>query len=338
MGPRRPGIIVSAGAMALAARACGRSTPAESARADVAVPPAAPAAWRPSPGVVATTAIRRSPPPSPSLALPAGADPVAVAFAEMVCGVAVKRDPTGLAVGCRDCGNMTPGEELLELKESDTFYPTLAVLRGSFTAPGADEAVMLLEGCGRGMLFANDGSSWAPDGHFSGRDPFGCVAVAGGDGRDRLACTSGLGASDVGSRYELYTEQLTSGVEYPETKTLVIFRDNGDSPCRIGGDHFTALRWASLEAKDVNGDGLDDVVAVVTKTSSAVTPAVKAKLATLCAPGPSGPPLFVDPKDYLPPPVSIELRWLTTRDGHTPTPETATRLQTLPVWVDPPPE
>ena len=187
------------------------------------------------------------------------------------------------------------------------------------------------------ILFSNDGTGWGPAGRLQNRGPSHCVAARGVDGRDRLVCARGFGASDVGMRSELYVEEVSQDSEYPSVAPLSVFRTNGDFPCVLGGSQFDAISWTSIVAKDLNGDGVTDISAHLSHASSLVTPPIKAKLATLCAPGLNGPPILVPPADYLPPAKDVELQWIAdAKGGYAPSSQTRVNLKRLPVWEDEP--
>lgn len=243
----------------------------------------------------------RQPPPLPDA--PVGVDPEQFAALASLCAVAVWESPSGSMVGCRSTppfddadelpdGNLLVANDFSEVCFLDSFY------RGSFSAPGRQQAILGLDACGAErvndispgnvVLAERDDRGWrvvAVEKSTNVRD----CRVSQRPDRTLLVCADNIGAYSEGSLQWRFTLDFA----IPEgSRTQVFAKLFASTPttCAAGPDLFiergvTYVHNVSERFADVDGDGDEDLVVTLDRAYTPGSSALGAKFDALCASG-----------------------------------------------------
>lgn len=184
--------------------------------------PPVPAMTAASPSSPPTATPTAEPSRSAPLSLPKappGIDAVQFEVLASICAVASWSGPSGIQVGCRSTPPFTTPDELPDglIREETDFSEVCFLetfLRGSFSAPGKDEALLGLAACGNDranditpgniVLAARDKAGWRvrevePDTNLRG------CAPSKGSSPTLLLCNDNMGAFGDGSLWWAFT-------------------------------------------------------------------------------------------------------------------------------------
>lgn len=168
-------------------------------------------------------------------------------------------------------------------------------LRGSFSAPGKDEALLGLAACGQDranditpgnvVLAERDETGWHVREIQADTNLRGCVPSKG-SGRTLLVCNDNMGAFSEGSLWWRFTLDFS----LPPGKRSNVFAKLYKTPgftCTMGVDFFLEREvtdWTTLSERlaDTNGDGFDDLTFTIERAYSPGTPALGRKFEALC--------------------------------------------------------
>ncbi|MBI5534278.1 MAG: hypothetical protein HY898_16255 [Deltaproteobacteria bacterium] len=313
----------------------------------VAAPPAKDAA----PAASASTGAASKPPPGPRKPLPAapaGADRERFSFAASVCAVAVKHDKGKVQVGCREC---PPFESTASQPDGsvavdpDSFFQLEAVVRGSFTRAGAEQAALVFEGCephssnyGGTLLVEKAADGWNAVHYASAFHPRECKTFRRPDGRDILVCRYLDAHQTTGTDQISSFDFAQASPDDPEKgwDSVLTVSDNSYSAC-MGTPPwgFSASNVVSYGFRDVNADGKPDLFIQVRRASVSYSKALEDKISKACQQqiktNPDAMPV-VKPSTFLSAPVTVTLEYLFDGTKFVPTAATDKRLK---AWKPP---
>jgi hypothetical protein len=315
--------------------------------------PVASSAPKPLPVAVAAASASASsaprPPPRSKLPLPptpAGADKEKFSLAASVCAVAVKRDKGNLLVGCRSCPPFEGDEGQPDGKiasNPDTFFPLEAVVRGSFTRKGAQQAALVFEGCephaanyGGTLLVEKAPDGWNALHYASAFHPRDCKPYRREDGRDLLVCRY-FDAHQTTASVTIWSfDFAAASADDAEKGWEVILgtSDNSSSVC-LGVPPWgvSAMTVSGYAIRDVNGDGKQDLVIDVRRASVPYSKAFEDKMRKECErqmhANPDGMP-YVKPSTFLPPAVTTSLEYVYNGTKFVPTAAAQKKLGAMP--------
>lgn len=283
---------------------------------------------------------------------PDGADPELFRMAASICPVAAIQNPnvpTKRTVGCRvpppfDTKDKRPdGGVATEVEDPLTFCAIDKVYRGSFTAPGAKQALIAFSQCkddsgewdagnpGSVVVIEEAGDRWKVVAHQLGVDAPFCEMYKTHDKRDALACHSSYSAPPAtGVRWFFsldFGRSKTSRIE----RHAQMFHDDWGISCLepfFMPDYvnygIVQTEVKKLAVADTNKDGKMDLVIQMTRARAAPGKALVSKIEQLCKKKEN-----VEPSDLLPKATSFTLDLL--GDGIGFTPSSATQ-KTLDAW------
>ena len=218
-------------------------------------------------------------------------DPTArekLVFASTVCAVAVKGKQPKVEVGCRECPPFESREAQPDgqvVRDPEMFFPLEVLVRGAFTAAGADEAAAVFSGCeshaenwGGTLLARREGKGWRAVEYRSGVHPQSCKAFRRPDGRDMLVCRW------VDGHQSFWHDRLFS-YDFAQAdgsdgawKAIFELDDNTPGGCFGGlapGMEVTHGTIEDFEFSDVDHDGRNELIVRVKHAKSAVGPAFR---------------------------------------------------------------
>lgn len=264
-------------------------------------------------------------------AAPPGVDPEYLRLVASVCNAATLKLPNGtLAVGCPSHPPFVrpaqqPDGKLTPFTGDPTQFCALdSVYQGSFTRPGATQAVLGFAQCryddndtwdsgfpGSALLVEKVEGRWKADAYVADVNTGRCLVDRRADGRDLLVCKSGFGAGAAGSMWYLfrvdfakpegqragtfariYEDMLTCGQldMEPDGKGLRL-------PQGLVSASVSDLRFAR-----VDGGASSDIVVDVVRSRAAPSASLDARVAAACKRGPA-----VDQRPFVPPGVRSTL-------------------------------
>jgi hypothetical protein len=311
-------------------------------------------------------------PPAAIPAPPPGVDPAWSTIAASICAAAYFKPPPEairpkgreVDVGCRSHPPFTRPEQkpdgkiLLHTGDPLEFCTIDVVYRGSFTRPGAREAVVSFAPCKDGdgaWDMANPGSAvlveeapgggrWraidyqadvniAPDrGALPASAPelrfaSGCDEVRRADNRDALVCASNFGAFGLGSMTYIF---FVDFARTPHARTVARMLEDAD-PCGPSGiaspekDGLVTFQLGTRTLGDTNGDKTPDVSVEITRARAVPSSALAAKVKAECAKNANS-----DIARLAPPGKKTTLQFLSDADGWGPSPASKA---TLAAWI-----
>jgi hypothetical protein len=283
--------------------------------------------------------------PLPLTPAPPGTDPEKVTIAASICAAAY----LGHDVGCRSHPPFVRPEQQPDGKivrhEGDPlmFCSIARVYHGSFTKPGAKQAVLAFDQCkesedaewdagfpGSAVLVEQRGARWKAVAYEPDVNMGLCLRDRRADGRDVLLCRSNFGAPPTGQVSYVFLLDFA----WPATQkgqravSLVeLFSDN--MSCGFAADGLpsgiTSLEIAGMALADLNHDGTPDLAVQVRRAHRAPSPKLEAALHALCnRPRPGDPSALV-------PRAKPDILSLVSR-GETFVPTAATR-KTIERWT-----
>jgi hypothetical protein len=277
-------------------------------------PPKTPAA---PPPARASALAASAPPPAPSSTAPPrapsslpkalpGVDSTQLEVLGSICALASWKSDSGVQIGCRstppfdDINEQPDGTIREETSFSDVcFLETF--LRGSFSAPGKDEALLGLAPCGNDranditpgniVLAEHDAAGWRVVAVEKNENLRGCVPAKGYN-PTLLVCDDNVGAYSEGSIWWRFTLDFSQ----PPGKHVNVFSRLYKTPgttCLMGADFFVEREvtlWTAGKdtLADADGDGLDDLTFTIDRSYTPGSPALGRRFDAQCkkkAPG-----------------------------------------------------
>jgi hypothetical protein len=275
----------------------------------------------------------------PLPAAPPGTDPEQARIAASICAAAF----LGKNVGCRSHPPFTRPEQLpdgkfVEHKDDPLLFCAIdVVFRGSFTKPGAKQAIVSFSQCMEADTVWDAGNPGSAvlveerEGRWRAIDTLGaanlalCLQTRRADGRDILLCRSNLGAPPAGNVIYFF---LVDFARSPRQGSLAkVF---GDMPlCMAGQEGFPSglisIEVTDMKLVDLNRDGTKDLLVRVVRSRVPPSPALDARVRTAC----QGDPGMVDLPRMLPPPKVASLELVSNGDSFAPS---ATTKKLLEAW------
>lgn len=178
----------------------------------------------------------------------------------------------GSLPGCKSCPDFTTDGALQPGLAIHDFFGIQTIIRGSFTAPGAVEAVASFEGCephaenfGGSILLTKSGDSWSMVRYMQALITTECRDYRLENGRDLLLC-------EEEDRHPQESRQTISVIDFSKQKPAP-----GQSVFGIvntsGANRPTAV-WGSIESAELvdrNGDGMPVLTLDITVGQGACT-------------------------------------------------------------------
>jgi hypothetical protein len=178
----------------------------------------------------------------------------------------------GSLPGCKSCPDFTTDGALQPGLAIHDYFGIQTIIQGSFTAPGAVEAVASFKGCephaenyGGSILLAKSGDSWSIVRYVQALITTACRPYRLQNGRDLLLC-------DEQNRHPQESRQTISVIDLSNPK-----RAPGQSVFGVvntsGANGPTAV-WGSIDRAtlaDRNGDGTPDLTLEITVGQGACT-------------------------------------------------------------------
>jgi hypothetical protein len=211
-------------------------------------------------------------------------------------------------------------------QDANRFCGIDAIYAGSFSRPGADEAIVAFSGCkengpngddtwdmgnaGSALLVRREASRWREVGFVDHVNASSCRIARRKSGRQALLCVSSFGAGTGGSISYVFQLDFPSGDGDGRALTLVmLFSDptrcqwTSSSAVAASGLTMGSVHTTALE--DLNGDGADDLVVTASHTHVAPSAAFAAKAEAWCKKNAEG-----DLIDLVPPQHKVQLELL----------------------------
>jgi hypothetical protein len=278
-------------------------------------------------------------PPSP------GVDRDEVIFASSICAAAYM----GRLVGCRSHPPFVRPEQKPDGKLAAFTGDPLElcaiekVSRGSFTRPGATQALLGFGPCkdeprvtwdmanpGSVVLVEQIEGRWKAIGYEDGVNSRSCFQVrrsSSQGGRDILLCRSSLGAFTAGQVF--YFFMVDFGRTAKRAATIArLYSDMAPSCMSVDRGFpsgYVELEIAGVTLSDVNADGTNDLVVRVKRARVPPSPSFDAKVRAMCKRrGPSE-----DIHALLPPAEETTIELVSGADGYAPSPASQ---KTLAKW------
>jgi hypothetical protein len=316
--------------------ACGRHPPAQT----VAVPSASVVASIPPPAVSAVQSAEAAPPPIPPA--PPGADAESVVFVGSICAAATMTIGHSVLVGCRSHPPFTQADQKPDgtippfTGDERRFCALERIYRGSFTRPGARQAVLSFAQCmdngsdewdsgfpGSAVLVEEIDGRWREVSYEAGVNLPRCLTRRSAEGRDVLVCRSGLAAPPSGGIWYVFLLDFARPGRHAGTLALMYTDTFGCAS--LGPPTPGALRvpngLVSLEIGDLRLDsagdaGTNDVVVDVTRARAAPSATLDARVTAACKLAPNVGGLE---RSLAPPATKTRLRFVTHGDVIVPT-------------------
>jgi len=240
-----------------------------------------------------------------------------------VCSVAIKREKGKALVGCRSCPPFEGVEALPDgkvVENPDSFFPLETVVRGSFTSAGAKQAALVFEGCephaanyGGTLLVEQAADGWNSLHYAAAFHPRECKTLRRSDGRDILVCRYLDAHQTTGTDTIWAFDFAAASPDDPEKgwQVIVGLSDNSFGVCMgVPPWGIEASSVVSYTARDVNGDGEQDVSVQIRRASVPYSKALEDKLKKACEKAiqanPDGFP-SVKPSTFMPAAATITL-------------------------------
>jgi hypothetical protein len=247
---------------------------------------------------------------------PPGADPEEVNLAVSICAAAY--EPTlpnaapskrahPMRVGCRSHPPFVAPEEkpdgtLPRYQGDETGFCAIdRVYRGSFSRPGAVEAVVSLAQCrdgdewdmgmpGSAVLAEQIGGRWRAVAYERAANLTSCKQARLPGGRDILVCQSGFGAFSTGMIDYAFVLDFARKEEVHAGTLAILYSDMDlcNSLQANGNKLPSGVTYAVLEdvaVTDVNHDGLPDVVLAVERSHIGPSPGLDDRVRASCKRG-----------------------------------------------------
>lgn len=302
------------------------------------VPPAVSIA-PPSP----TAAAQPSAAPSAAHALPPDAAPAgmlerlpAEARAEIevlaaLCPIGVQQKDGKVSAGCRACpSNAAPDPDRIPrlMDAGETIVEPQAHITGSFTAPGADEHLVMMNSCAcngcldDAYLLRKEAGAFVVKAKAHVRSAYNCKRVRRKGEVDRALCDRALSrmgyVATVLEMYDFTTIPADDGTALEPVFTFAAVDDLALT-CAPKA-HFRRQSIARWDLSDADRDGQEDLSIEASIGDGEVTDAVL----KVCAAEDGSAPM-----KGMPPLRSVKLAWTAAPGGFKPTPATAAELKRL---------
>lgn len=319
---------------------------ARSVSAEPAAPPSSSTAATPTekPSSGAPRSLPKAPP---------GIDAAQFEVLASICAVSFWNGPSGIQVGCHSTPPFTTPDELPDglIREETDFSQVCFLekfLRGSFSAPGKDEALLGLAACGNDrlnditpgniVLAAREEAGWRVREVLPDTNLQGCAPLKGSSPA-LLLCNDNVGALGDGSLW--WTSTLDFSL--PPGKHENVFAKLYQTPtlmCGMGGD-MLAERGVAIWTKsadrvaDTNKDGINDLSFTIERASVAPSPALATKYDAVCKKKAPDGEQTIEPSAFVGKPKRFTLEF--TSQGRTLVPTAATK-KVLDEWGKAAPE
>lgn len=311
--------------------------PTTSAPAPIA-PPSASASAPASASALARPAEVPSFPVPPT---PPGADPEKVLIATSICPAGYRTEqvapgkPPRTAVGCRahppfDVPSRYPDGSFAEFTgDWQKFCQITNVQHGSFRRPGAKEALVTFEQCmdndsdvwdaampGSAVVVEETNGRWKSVADAPGVNLGFCETIRWQDGHDALVCWSGFGAPPSPTMWYLFLLDFARPAPHAGTFMRIY---NHEFSCAWGTgslaeNGFAALKGFKRTFRDLNGDGVRDVVLELERARVAPSSKLEARVQSLCATNPR-----ITQSAFMPPFKAFRLEFVSQGRGFVPT-------------------
>lgn len=303
----------------------------------------------PIPAGASTSAPTSAAPPAPDRVVipeaPPSVDRDKLAIVSAICSVGIFENQ----VGCRTHPPFVRAEQLPDGRAQTVFADPLffcsldQVYRGSFSRPGAEQALLAFGQCkdrdefwdaafpGSAVLVEKIKGRWTVVETDSARNLDRCKTLRNADGHDTLVCVDSFGAFSSGGLRWVFSYDFTRGPNDLATTHTKLFFDDFSMAC---GDNYFGGEWleygvtdariGDLELVDTDGDGLLDVRFVVTRARVAPSPSLESRLRARCE---ATKDKRLDPPAYLPKPTKTTIELRGTGKTFVPTPKSERALQ-----------
>jgi hypothetical protein len=280
---------------------------------------------------------------------PAGADPAHVELAASICAAAVIPDlykKGRVLVGCRshppfDRPEQKPDGALVTGLDPLTVCTIDEVYRGSFTRPGAKQAVIAFGQCkedeatwdmgnpGSAVVVEESAERWKVVAYEPDVNAIGCLTDHRADGRDILVCQTNFAALSSGGMKWFFSLDFAREPKKRNRQLAKMFFDDFTINCKAGifppeflGYGVTSVRIMSFDLADANKDGKQDLVVKVQRAYLPASKTLETMIQSLCKRGAD----LLTAGAYLPSPTEHTLELVSDGNTFVPTPATQQKL------------
>lgn len=280
---------------------------------------------------------------------PVGADPSHVELAASICAAAVIPDlqkKGRVLVGCRshppfDRPEQKPDGALVPGLDPLTVCTIDAVYRGSFTRPGAKQAVIAFGQCkedeaswdmgnpGSAVVVEESAERWKVVAYEPEVNAEACLTYRRPDGRDTLVCQTNFAALSSGGLKWFYSLDFAKEPKKRNRQLAKMFFDDFIINCKasIFPPEFleygvTSVRITSFDLADANKDGKQDLVVKLQRAYVPASKGLETKIQALCKRGSE----LLTPAAYLPAATEETLELLSDGETFVPAPATQKKL------------
>jgi hypothetical protein len=300
------------------------------------------------------SSVASTPPPLPPV--PPGVDPESVLFAASICAAATMKVGNSVLVGCRSHPPFDRPEQKPDgmlppfIGDEHRFCALGGVYRGSFTRPGARQAVLSFAQCmdngsdewdmglpGSAVLVEEVGGRWRAVSYEPSVNLLRCSTLQYADGRDALVCRSGFAAPPSGGIWYVFLLDFarpgrhagTVALMYGDTFGCAWLNPPDPGELRLP-EGLVSLEMGDLHlvaASDAGtaGAGTTDVIVDVERARAAPSQALDGRVAAACKRDPNVQGLE---RSLAPPATTTRLRFVTRGDDLVPTEPSRLALET----------
>ncbi|NUO54387.1 MAG: hypothetical protein HOV80_36545 [Polyangiaceae bacterium] len=289
-----------------------------------------------SASAIASASTSPKPPPLPPT--PAGIDKERFEVLASLCAVGMFTSPTATYVGCRSTPPFEKPDELPDgtLRDVDDPYKICILsdyYRGSFSAPGKDEAILALDACnedrvnditpGNILLAEKVSGVWRITGFQPDTNAHDCKLAKRPD-RTMLVCEAGMGAFSDGALDWRYSLDFAE----PQGRRIKVFTKLYRSPptsCMVGAEilgergivlvNTTDEKWV-----DIDKDGDLDITFTLERAAVLPSAALAKKVEAQCAKNKDAAP-FVNLEKLAGPRKRFSIQIKAEATSFVPTPE-----------------
>ncbi len=277
--------------------------------------------------------------------MPPGVDPTRFLFAASICAAAY----SGSEVGCRShppfkLPGQKPDGRVTEHSPNPAGFCAIGpIYRGSFTRPGASEAVLTFRPCvdesadwnmsipGSAVLAEEIGGRWVATGYLADTNIGNCLKSHRATGRDLLLCRSDFGTFTGGMiEYFFLLDFAPAGAQagtfsrlYGSTVACSWINASTSGPDADGamsyvtGAGLVDMRVKDVSLADVDHDGTDDLVVHVLRSRLPPSAALRLRVREWCKAHDDAAPTAL-----LPPAKAVTLEFLSRAETVVPAPAT----------------
>jgi len=212
-----------------------------------------------------------------------------------------------------------------------TFCELTEVRRGSFRRAGAKEALLTFGQCqynddstwdaafpGSAVLVEEIGGHWKSVAYAPDVNLGSCEPIRWRDGHESLVCWSGYAAPPMPAMWYLFQLDFTRPEPYSGTFMRIFYRMFSCGWLDMSpSDGFVTLDNFRRSFRDLNGDGVRDVILELDRAYAPPSPAFDARVAGLCKANPN-----TTEKDFMPRAKKFRLEFVSDHLRFVPTPAT----------------